>query len=127
MKIVNIILKVLLVLLLLTPILGASGVFPPPTADLYTPDGWAFIQALMNAGYLMPLMAVLCAVCIVLIIMNKTALAAVLLAPMTVNVICFHTFVDTGLISPSAILGILLFLLNAYFLWANRAKYKTLW
>lgn len=127
MKVVNIILKVLLVLLLLTPVLGATGVFPAPTADLYTPNGWAFMEALMNAGYLLPLMAILCAVCIVLIFMNKMALVAILLAPLSVNVICFHTFVDTGLISPSATLGILLFLLNAYFLWANRAKYKTLW
>lgn len=127
MKILNIVMRVLLGLLLVTPILGATGVFPAPTADLYTPTGWAFMSALMASGYLMPLLGILCAVCVVLIAMNKTALAAILLAPMTVNVICFHAFVDTGLVSPSAIMGVLLLILNAYFLWVNRMKYKALW
>lgn len=127
MNILRIVLRVLLGLLVLTPILGATGVFPAPTADLYTPNGWAFMEALINAGYMLPLLAVTCAVVLVLTIMNRMALAAVILAPMSVNIICFHTFVDTGLISPNASLGILLFLLNAFFLWDNRKKYKGLW
>ncbi len=127
MKILNIVMRILLGLLLVTPILGATGVFPAPTADLYTPTGWAFMSALMASGYIMPLLGILCAMCVVLIAMNKTALAAILLAPMTVNVICFHAFVDTGLVSPSAIMGVLLLILNAYFLWVNRMKYKALW
>jgi putative oxidoreductase len=126
MKITRIVLRILLCLLLVTPILGATGVFPAPTADLYTPNGWAFMSALMDSGYMMPLLAILCAIVIALTAMNKTALAAILLAPMTVNVIAFHAFVDTGLLSLSASLGIPLFLLNAFFLWDNRAKYKTL-
>jgi hypothetical protein len=47
--------------------------------------------------------------------------------PFSLNVICFHTFVDTGLLSPSAILGILLFFCNAFFLRDNRKKYKVPW
>jgi hypothetical protein len=35
--------------------------------------------------------------------------------------------VDTGLISPSASLSIPLFLINLFFLWDNRKKYKALW
>jgi hypothetical protein len=85
------------------------------------------MSALIASGYMLPLLAILSAVCIVLLILKKDALAAVLLAPMSVNVICFHTFVDTGLISPSAILGIMLFVLNAFFLWVNREKYRILW
>jgi putative oxidoreductase len=127
MKIINGIARVLLGLLVSTPILGVTGVFPEPTADLYTPEGWAFMSALMDAGYLMPLLAITCVVVLVLTIMNKMALAAVILAPLSVNIICFHAFVDTGLLSPSPILGELLFLLNVYFLWVNRAKYKALW
>jgi putative oxidoreductase len=127
MKYVRIVLRVLLCLLLLTPILGATGVFPAPTADLYTPNGWAFMSALMASGYIMPLLAGLCAVTIILTAMNKMALAAILLAPMTVNVIMFHAVVDTGLFHPAASLGILLLILNAFFLWDNRAKYKNLW
>lgn len=127
MKIVRIVLRVLLCLVLLLPILGTLGVFPEPTADLYTPNGWAFMQALMASGYMMPLLGILCAVVFVLTAMNKTALAAVLLAPMTVNVIAFHAFVDTGILHPAASLGILLFALNAFFLWDNRATYRALW
>jgi hypothetical protein len=59
--------------------------------------------------------------------MGKDALAAIILLPLSVNVICFHAFVDTGLISPSASLGIPLLLINLFFLWGNRMKYKMLW
>jgi len=127
MKYVRIVLRILLCLVLLIPVLGTLGVFPEPTAEFYTPSGWAFMSALMAAGYMMPLLGILCAAVLVLTAMNKTALAAILLAPMTVNVIAFHAFVDTGLLHPAASLGIVLFLLNAFFLWDNRAKYKTLW
>ncbi len=127
MKILRIVLRVLICLLLVTPILGATGVFPAPTADLYTPSGWAFMSALLNSGYLMPLIAILCAISIVLFAIGRTALAAILVTPLAVNVICFHAFVDTGLISPSASLGIPLMLITLFFLWDNRKKYKTLW
>lgn len=127
MKILTNIFRVLLILLLLMPILGTLGVFPAPTADLYTPNGWVFMSALMASTYMMPLLGILCAVVVVLLVMNRTALAAALLAPMSLNVILFHSVVDTGLISPSASLGIPLFLLNAYFLWINRKTYKMVW
>lgn len=119
--------RVLLCLLLVTPILGTLGVFPAPTADLYSPDGWAMMQALMNSTYMMPLLGLLCFVCLVLVIMNKTALAAVLLAPMTVNVMLFHAVVDDNIFKISSIMGWMLFILNVYFLWINWDKYKTLW
>jgi putative oxidoreductase len=127
MKILRIILRILLGLLLLLPILGIAGVFPPPTADLYTPNGWAYMEALMNAGYVMPVLGITFLAVLILTIMNRMALAAVLLTPVSVNIICFHTFVDTGLLSPNASLGIALFLLNAFFLWDNRKKYKGFW
>ena len=124
MKILNIILRILLSLILLLPILGTIGVFPSPTAGMYTPEGWAFIQALMNTGYMMPLIAILCAVCLVLVIMNRTAHAAALLAPFSLNVILFHVFLGGGVFRPDAILADALFLLNAYFLWEGRKEYQ---
>ncbi len=127
MKVLNIVLRVLLGLLILTPVLGATGVFPAPTADLYSPTGWAFMEALLNTGYLLYLIALLCAVCIVLTIMDKMALVAALLAPLTVNIICFHLFLEGGLFTPSAVLADLLLIINAYFLWMNREEYKKLW
>lgn len=127
MKILRIVLRVLICLLLLTPILGVTGVFPAPTAELYTEPGWAFMSALMATPHMLPLIALTCAVCLVLFAMRRDALAAVILAPLSVNIICFHAFVDTGLLSASPILGEILFLLNAFFLWDNRKKYKALW
>lgn len=127
MKIARIIIGILLILVLSTPILGATGVFPEPTADLYTPNGWAFMQALLNTPHMIYLIALTSAVVIVLLLMKKTALAAIILAPLTVNIIGFHTFVDTGLFSAPASLGWVVLVGNIFFLWDNRKKYKTLW
>lgn len=127
MKVLTIILRILLALVLLLPVLGTLGVFPPPTADLYTPAGWAFIEALMNTGYMMPLVGITCALCLVLVIMGKTALAAVLLAPLSVNVVLFHVMLDGTFFSPSAIPAWVLLLLNVYFLGVNRARYREMW
>ncbi len=127
MKYVTIIVRILLGLVILTPILGATGIFPAPTADLYTPAGWAFMEALMNSGYMFPLIAVTCAVALVLLIMNRTALAAVILAPFAINVACFHTFVEDAPISVSASLAYVLVGGTIYLLWINRKKYKALW
>lgn len=127
MKILHIVMKVLFILVLLMPVLGTAGVFPAPTAELYTANGWAFISALMQSGYMFPLIGLTCAATLILLFMNKTALAAVIIAPMTVNVMAFHWFVDKGPFDPSGILGYVLLVCNAYFLWVNRAKYRALW
>jgi hypothetical protein len=58
-KVIDIVFKVMLSLLMVTPILGALGVFPAPTADMYTSaKSFAFIQAMMSAGYITMTMAV---------------------------------------------------------------------
>ena len=128
MKTVRIILKIVLCLILISPILGAFGVFPPPTPDLYnTPEAFAFIEALMKTGYLNYLIAFVFAFSIYLIATNRTSLAALLLLPVTVNIIAFHLFLDGGLLKPGAIMADVLFLLNLFFLWHYRARYGALW
>ena len=52
-----------LILVLIMPVLGVLGVFLAPTADMYPPNGWAFMSALMAVGYMMPLVGATCAVC----------------------------------------------------------------
>lgn len=89
MKILSLILRILLGLFLLMPVAGALGFLPAPTAEMYTPEGWAFMSALMKSGYMMPLIGLTCFVCALLFFIGRTALGAVLLAPFTVNVICF--------------------------------------
>ena len=127
MKILNIILKVLLCLLLVTPILGATGIFPAPTADLYNnPVSFSFIDILMKTKYIMYIMAGVFAASIILIATGRTALASLLILPITVNIIGFHLFLDGGLFTPGAIMGDLLLVLNVYFLYQNRSAYASL-
>jgi hypothetical protein len=127
MKILTTIMRVLWGLVLLLPILGAAHVFPDPTPDLYSPAGWAFMQALMNAGYMMPLLGLTFFVALIFIILNRTAIAAIIILPVLVNILCFHLFVDNSFFTFSASLAWVLLICTAYFLWINREKYKTLW
>lgn len=128
MKILNIILKVILCLILTSPILGVTGIFPPPTPDLYnTAEAFAFIQMLSDTGYIVYIQSIVFALAIILIIMKRTALAALLILPITVNIISFHLFLDGGLLTGGAILANILALLNLYFLWQNREQYRDLW
>jgi hypothetical protein len=126
-KILRILPKLILILLLLSPIMGATGMFPPPTADLYnTPEAFAFIEMLYDTGYLTYLIALVFAIAIGLIVTNRMALAALLILPITVNIIFFHMLLDGGLFTSGAILANILVLLNAYYLWQNREHYKGL-
>lgn len=126
-KIINIVLRILLSLLLVMPILGVLGVFPAPTRDLYqTQEAYDFIITLSNSGYIMWMMATVFAICLILTFKNKMAAVALLLLPITLNIIGFHTFLDGGLLAYGSIMAIAFFLINLYFLWENRNRYKVL-
>lgn len=128
MKVLDIILRIIFGLLLVTPILGAFGIFPAPTADMYnTPEAFAFIDMLMQVGYINYIMAIVFAICLVLIIMNRMALASLLTLPIMVNIVAFHLFLDGGLFNAGAIMADVLLVVNIYFLWQNRAQYRGLW
>jgi len=126
-KWVDIGLKVLLSLILVTPILGLTGLFPPPTQDLYnTPEAFAFIQMMMEGRYISIIMAVVHVVALCCLWTRRTGLAALLILPITVNVIAFHAFLDGGLLTAGAVLGNIMLLINAYFLWQHRREYVPL-
>ena len=126
-KYLNPVLKGVLSLLLVSPILGALGIFPPPTRDLYNTDqSFEFINALMGSGYIMVIMAVCFLVAIILLWTKRTAAAALLILPFTVNIIAFHLMLDGGLFTAGAIMGNVLLILNVYFLWQHRTTYKQL-
>jgi hypothetical protein len=128
MKIFNIILKVVFCLLMVSPILGVLGVFPAPTADMYnTPQAFSFIQTLMDVGYIDIIVAIVFAFAIFLIITRRTALAALLVLPVMVNIISFHAFLDGGLFTVGALMADALCLINIYFLWICRGQYRILW
>ncbi len=126
-KFTNIALKVLLSLILLLPIMGLLGIFPEPTADLYnTAQAFSFIKMLTTASYIMFMMASVNTVAIIALWMRREALAALLILPITVNIVGFHAFLDGGLFTGGAVPGIILLLINLYFLWQSRAQYQSL-
>ncbi|MBP6974656.1 MAG: hypothetical protein KBB54_01800 [Candidatus Pacebacteria bacterium] len=121
MKTINIILKVVLTLLLVSPILGVLGVFPEPTREMYTNDAaFQFINILMTSGYIVWMEALTFAVAAFCIWTRREALGALLLLPFTFNIVGFHAFLDGGLFTGGAIMGNILLLINAYFLWVYR-------
>lgn len=124
----NVVGKVLLTLLMIMPILGALGIFPPPTPDMYgTPEAYQFINLLMTSKYVMLMSTVAYLFAIFCLWTKRTALAALLILPITLNIIGFHAFLDTGIFSAGAIMGNVFFLLNIAFLWQQRAQYASLW
>jgi hypothetical protein len=120
--------KVLLSLLMITPILGTLGIFPPPTPEMYgSPEAFQFISLLMGSGYVMWMSTVVYLIALFCLWTKRTALAALLLLPITLNIVGFHAFLDTGLFTAGAIMGNVFLLLNLAFLWQQRAQYATLW
>lgn len=127
MRIFTLICRILLILLLAMPVLGSLGLFPPPTAEMYTPQGWAFMSAMMATGYMLPALGMTFGVVLVLALLNRMALAAILLAPVTVNIMLFHWFLDASPVSAAAAPAYVLLFLNAFFLWRNWHVYRPLW
>jgi hypothetical protein len=128
MKIVNIVVRIVLGLLFISPILGAIGVFPPPTADMYnTAQAFSFISALFAVKYVIYIMAVVFFIAFVLTVMNKMAIVALLILPIVVNIISFHLFLDAGIFTAGAVMADVLVLLNLFLLWQHRAKYLAFW
>ncbi len=126
-KYLNPVLKGILSLLLVSPILGTLGIFPPPTRDMYNTDqAFEFINILMRSGYIMIIMAICFLLAIILLWTKRTAAAALLILPFTVNIVAFHLVLDGGLFTAGAIMGNVLLLLNVYFLWQYRTSYKQL-
>jgi putative oxidoreductase len=126
-KIIDVVLKVVLSIILVLPILGTLGVIPPARPDMYnTPEAYAFIETITEGRYITITMVVVHVVALVCLWTRRTALAALLILPITVNVVGFHAFLDGGLLTAGAILGNVMLLLNAYFLWQQRRVYAPL-
>lgn len=127
MKIVHIVLKVLLSLILILPVVGMTGMLGVPTRELYNTDiAFSFIEMLTEVGYIDWMMAAVNLVALGALWSGREALAALLIAPITANVVGFHLFIDGGLLTGGAVLGNIMLALNLYFLWKNREAYRGL-
>lgn len=119
--------KVILSLILIMPVLGVFGILGEATRDLYNTDlGFSFIQLLTEVRYITYMMAAVHVVALIALWTKREALAALLIAPITANVVGFHLFIDGGLFTGGALLGNIMLLLNAYLLWRNREAYAAI-
>ena len=106
-------------------IFGLNGFFnfiPPPSTPL--PDrAMAFIGALMATGYLLPLVAGTQTIAGALLLANRfVPLALVLLAPVIVNIIAFHVFLEPSGLVIATVVGAL----EVYLLWRHRRAFGAL-
>lgn len=101
---------------------GFLGFIPPPAKPM-PQSAMALAGALMNSGYLMQLVAGPQLVVGALLLANRfVPLALVLLAPVVVNILAFHVFLErSGL--PVAIV---VTAMELYLAWTYRSTYRAL-
>lgn len=91
---------------------------PPPTGAMK-----AFSEGLAASAYLLPTVKVFELLCGLAFVSGRfVALAAVLIAPIVVNILLIHTFLDRSGLP----LGIVLVLANAFLAYAHRDRYRAL-
>lgn len=101
---------------------GFLNFIPAPTTP--PPEGaMAFGIALVNTGYMMPLIKGTEVLVGVLLLLNRfVPLALVVLAPVVVNIVAFHAFLaPTGFGMTVLIVG-----LQLYLVWIHRSVYRPL-
>ncbi|MDB6065128.1 MAG: DoxX family protein [Pedosphaera sp.] len=101
---------------------GFLHFIPQPTKPM--PEGAAaFAGALMNTGYMFPLiMGVQLLVGVLLLVNRFVPLALALIAPIIVGIITFHLF-----LAPSGMLpGIIALVLELYLAWAYRSAFRPM-
>ena len=91
----------------------------PPHNDA----GGAFLGALVQSGYVMTIVAIVEIVCGAAFIAGRfVALAAVLLAPVALNIVLFHTMLDSSGAAPGLFVGAA----TLYLLFVNLPKYQDM-
>ena len=92
---------------------------PSPT---FTDDSSTFMDSL-NTGYVLTVVGILEILIGMLLIFNKwVPFALILLAPITINVLLFHLFLDP----PGLILAIIVVFLNAILIYKHWKSYRPL-
>ena len=114
--------RILMGLLFLVTGLNGFGHFLPEPLNI--PQGAAaFGAALMNTGYMFPLIMGTQTIVGVLLLVNRfVPLALVLIAPVVVNIIGFHVFLAPAGIGP----GLVVLVLEIYLVWAYRNSYRSM-
>lgn len=120
--------RVIFSLILVMPIFGVLGVFPDPTRNLYnTDEAFAFIQVLSDSGFIMWMMAIVHVIALYALWTRREAVAALLVLPITLNVVGFHLVLDGGLFTAGAVMADVMLALNLYLLWKHQNVLTALW
>ncbi len=106
-------------------VFGLNGFFnfiPPP--EMTMPEkALNFSAALMESGYMMPMIGVTLLVSGALLLLNRfVPLALLFLAPFFVNSLCFHLFLERTGLPPAIVFSALV----VYLAWVHRAAYRPL-
>ena len=100
---------------------GFLNFIPPPQTPM--PErAMSFVAGLMATGYMFPLIAGTQVLGGVLLLANRfVSLALLLLAPLVVNIVAFHVFLEpSGLVIALAVLA-----LEGFLLWTRRAAFRA--
>lgn len=90
---------------------------------IYTGDAAIFIDSLSNTGYIMKLIGIIEIFIGLLLISNKwTSFALILLAPISLNILLFHLFMDT----PGLILAMVVITLNVILIYKHWKSFRPL-
>jgi hypothetical protein len=103
-------------------IMGLNGFFyfiPAPKTPMPT-EAMAFAMALDKTGYMNQLISATGIVVAVLLLLNIfVPLALAVIAPVIVNIIAYHVFLDFNMIAPGAVVAAL----EIYLAWAYRKSF----
>jgi len=101
---------------------GFLNFIPPPTQPL--PEGAvAFGTALMKTGYMFPLIKGTELLVGLLLLSNRfVPLALVVLAPIVVNIVAFHIFLEPS----GAVMSVVILAFHLHLAWWHRAAYRPL-
>lgn len=93
-----------------------------PTGELTAPAG-EFMGALVKAGYIMPLVALVEIITGFSILLGiYRALSLIILFPIALNALLFHLFLDLG----NTFFALLLVAMNLYLMFAYKEKYDSI-
>ena len=118
---INLILRVLLGLALVAFGLNKFlGFMPPPEL---TPEAGALMGAMAESGYLLSAVGIVETMAGLLLLMGAfVPLALLLLAPISVNIVLFHVFLDPANLVPALVIAAL----NLYLLFTRIESYRPL-
>lgn len=102
---------------------GLNGFFQFAPAPQFSEAAVNLFTALLNAGYFIPIVSIVFLITGLLFIWNRyVALGAIVLLPITINIVLFHIFLDIGTI----LFGLIVFILNIYLIGVYWAAYKPM-